>query len=73
MIFFFEKKIARVKNNQQFLSRLREIYEELNRIQQHVDVIFEIDKFSLMDKLFLVDLYFSKFEEVRDNERQLAD
>ena len=55
------------------MSRLREIYEELNRIQQHVDVIFEIDKFSLMDKLFLVDLYFSKFEEVRDIERQLAD
>ena len=65
--------MPQVKNNQQFLSRLREIYEEFNRIQQHVDVIFEIDKFSLMDKLFLVNLYFSKFEEVRDIERQLAD
>ena len=66
-----------VQNNQQFLSRLREIYEELNCIQQHVDVIFEIDKFSLMDKFFSVDLYFLKFEElekeVRDIERQLAD
>ena len=81
-LIFLKKKIARVKkkmvqNNQQFLSRLREIYEELNCIQQHVDVIFEIDKFSLMDKFFSVDLYFLKFEElekeVRDIERQLAD
>ena len=58
------------------MSHLRVIYEDLNRIQQHIDVIFEIGEFSLMDKLFL-DLCFSKFEdlekEARDIETQLAD
>ena len=59
-----------VENNQPFLSRLREIYGELNRLEQHVDVILDTEEFCLSEKLFLAIFYFSKIEALEKNQRR---
>ena len=61
-----------VENNQPFLSRLREIYGELNRLEQHVDVIFDTEEFCLSEKLFLAIFYFSKIEALEKKSETLT-
>ena len=51
-----------LENNQPFLSRLREIYGELNRLEQHVDVILDTEEFCLSENFFWQSSIFRKLK-----------
>ena len=61
----------------QFLPRLHAIYDEIKRIQQHIDKITNTEELSLNEKLFLATLYTNKLsqleKEIKDIEQQVVD
>ena len=54
----------------QFLPRLQAIYDEIERTQQHIDIITNTEELSLNEKLFLVILYTNKLSQL---EKEIKD